>query len=86
MLLPEDKRDPAKVTAAKEALAPRWAFVEAGLNGRSYLIGDSFTGADVVVGHSCQWARMVGALSDNPKLGAYLDGLSKRPAFQQVYG
>lgn len=86
MLLPEDQRDPAKIAAAKESLSARWAFLEEGLGDRSYLIGDSFSGADVVVGHSCAWANMLGTLADNPRLQAYLGELAKRPAFQKVYG
>ena len=86
MILPEDERDPAKVEAAKQQLATRYAFLEEGLGGRSYLVGDAFSGADVVIGHALQWATMVGALSENPKLQAYHADLAKRPAFQKTYG
>lgn len=83
MLLPEEQRDPAKVDQAKEDLTNRWKFVETGLGANNYLLGDAFSGSDVVVGHSCQWAQMVGALPDS--LAPYLDRLSQRPAFQKTY-
>ena len=85
MLLPEDQRDPEKVAAAQARLAPRFKLVEDRLQGGTALLGDAFSGADVVVGHSCAWAKMVGALAEHPKLVAYLDALAERPAFRETY-
>lgn len=85
MLLPEDQRDPQKVVDAKQQLASRLAFLAEGLGDGPYLLGDGFSMADVCVGHSLQWARMMGALEREAGVEAYLDRLSERPAFQKTY-
>lgn len=50
----------------------------------SYVCGDSFSGADIVVGHNVMWARGYGMCQD-PAFRAYLSRLSKRPAFQKAF-
>ncbi len=56
------------------------------LDGRDYLVGDGFTGADILVGHSCFMARRVGLMTgDHPVLEAYYARLQARPAHERAY-
>jgi len=59
--------------------------VEDALAGGPYLLGDEFSGADVMVGYSvqiAQWFGLVGAA--HPRVTSYLERLSARPAFQKT--
>jgi glutathione S-transferase len=58
--------------------------VEQALAGRSYLLGDDFTAADIMMGYSVMLARRVASIDDQPNLAAYWERLSSRPAFQQA--
>jgi glutathione S-transferase len=83
--LPEDKRNPALVEEAKRSLATIAKVLEDATDGRSYIVGDHFTAADIMVGSALGWFGFLGALGDHPKLVAYLEGLQKRPAYQRAH-
>ena len=51
-----------------------------------YLLGSEFSGADILVGHSCFMAMHMGLIGAYPVLEAYYDRLTQRPAHQRVYG
>jgi glutathione S-transferase len=53
--------------------------IERELADRAYLIGDSFTAADVMIGSTFIWQRMMGQTSGRAKLDAYVDRLLARP-------
>jgi len=57
-------------------------------HGTSFLIGSELTVADVAVGYYLYMARLLLKLdySEYPAVVAYLDNLSKRPAFQTTVG
>ena len=55
------------------------------LSERDYLLGEQFSGADIVVGHSCFMAEFTGLLDGLPKLQSYYQRLQQRPAYQRVY-
>lgn len=55
------------------------------LDGREYLLDSGFSGADIVVGHSCFMANFMGLLNAHPILLAYYNRLSERPAHQRTY-
>jgi glutathione S-transferase len=52
------------------------------LSARPYVLGESFSGADVLIGSAVQFASA--ALPDKPEFKAYLGRLSERPAFQRA--
>jgi len=59
--------------------------VEQALADGPYLLGDEFSGADVMVGYSvqiAQWFGLVGA--EHPRVAAYLARLAARPAFRKT--
>jgi len=57
------------------------------LKDREYLLGSNFSGADILIGHSCFMATHIGLpIGDYPVLEAYYARLQQRPAHQRAYG
>jgi glutathione S-transferase len=54
------------------------------LSGSDYVCGNTFSGADIVVGHNVRWARAYRLCSDDV-FRAYLSRVSKRPAFIKAF-
>jgi len=70
---------------AKARLADRLAWVDAQLEGKSYLMGELFTVADPYLFTLTNWARPVGLdISHLESLGAYMARVASRPAVQQA--
>lgn len=57
-------------------------YVEGAMGGRTYLLGDGFSGADVMMSFVLEVARAFQKLKDYPNLDAYLDRLHARPAWK----
>ena len=55
------------------------------LSDREYLLGSDFSGADIIVGHSCFMAAFMGLIGDFPVLAGYYARLQQRPAHQRAY-
>ena len=55
------------------------------LETRDFLLGAEFSGADIVVGHSCFMAQHMGLLDQFPVLQSYFSRLSQREAHKKVY-
>jgi len=54
------------------------------LAGREFLVGDTFTVADVLAGHTLAWARAQQVPFGSDVLDAYLERMKARPAFQRT--
>ena len=54
--------------------------LEKALTGREYLVGDSFTAADLYVGAHLGWGLQFGSIEDRLVFKAYADRLAARPA------
>jgi glutathione S-transferase len=66
---------------ARAKLQERFAWVDAQLEGRSYLLGDSFTVADAYLYTVMRWARLVQVdLSALARLSGFSARMSERPA------
>ncbi len=72
VLYPEHRRVPADVPVAKEDFAEAARVLEAALEGRRYLVGDSFTAADIVAAHTLFWSTWHNLLDGFPALQAWL--------------
>jgi glutathione S-transferase len=83
-LLPEDKRVPAIVDDAQRKWSSIAKTLEAAVEGPRYVVGNTFTAADVVLGSAAGWVAFLGMLKDTPNLAAYHEMLSKRPAYQRA--
>ena len=73
---------PAAIQAAKEGFAKQVAAVDLELDRDGpYLLGETFTGADILLTTCLEWASLVGvAPSDLQR--AYLDRVHQRPAYR----
>jgi len=85
VMKPESERLPQVVGPAREQLRAALGVLEQALAGRSFIVGDEFTAADVMVGSTLAWAQMIGVLdASTPVTAAYLGRLMGRPAFQRA--
>jgi glutathione S-transferase len=82
---PEDKRNHGAIDSAKRKLENIAKVLEGALDGRQYIVGESFTAADIIVASAIGWMGFIGLLGDHPKLAAYLENLQKRPAYQRAH-
>jgi glutathione S-transferase len=78
---PEEKRDAAAADEAERALAAPLAVLDGAVAASSYLIGPSFTVADLNVASILSWARQARVdLSPFPRAEAWLKACHDRPA------
>jgi glutathione S-transferase len=60
-------------------------FLQRELGQRTYLLGEEFSAADIMIGFTLVAARLLGVLDDRyPALQAYVARLEARPAFQKT--
>ncbi len=57
-------------------------YVDAHLAGRSFFVGDSLTGADIMMSFVAEVMRAFGKLKDYPNLDAWIDRMHARPAWK----
>ncbi|MFL5353738.1 glutathione S-transferase family protein [Archangium sp.] len=85
--LPEAERSAAVIERSSKRFKAVAAVLEERLKGREYLVGNSFTAADVVLGGVLFLASRVGQLGDDlPTLKAYSARMLARPAAKKGYG
>lgn len=71
--------------ASRERIGSRFDFVEKQLGGRSYLLGDDFTGADAYLFVMLRWAQPLGIeMASRPALQAYFERISARPSVKEA--
>ena len=82
--VPAAERNGAAVARGMEAAAEKLAVAEAQLARHAFLAGDSFTLADVQLGHVLyRYFDLPVERPDQPALRAYYDRLSQRPAYRE---
>jgi glutathione S-transferase len=84
IFLPEDKRDAKLVDRMKK----RWLTIQdvlaAAVQGKTWILGEDFSAADVIIASCAAWAKMAGVLSD-AGLDKYLERAMARAAFKKAY-
>ena len=78
--------DPKLAERGRSDFAIRADTLSKALRDRDYILGSSFSGADILLGHSCFMATFTGLIGDYPTLEAYYARLQQRPAYQRTYG
>ena len=71
-------------TEERDALAKQLAPTDELLDKHPFLLGEQFTGADVIVGGTLVWAETCGLLLGREPQTSYLERLKARPAFQRA--
>jgi glutathione S-transferase len=86
--LPEPQRNEAEAKAGEQALAKPIGVLEGALRGRPYLLGDSFTVADLNVDAVLGWASSIGKLKfeSTPNVAGWLKRCGERPALARAMG
>ena len=77
-------KDEAAAERAMKRLQPRLAQLAAALEGRDWLLGDSFSVADLMMVEVLRGAGDDGVLDDHPVLKSYVARATARPAFQKA--
>ena len=83
------KRDadnlPGVIEDARDRARAALDFLEQALSGKNYLLGDDFSGADIMVGFTLAVAKALGVMDDRySQLTLYLTRLERRSAFQSA--
>ncbi|USA42883.1 glutathione S-transferase family protein [Spongiibacter taiwanensis] len=55
-----------------------------GLDDKPYILGDQFSGADILLGHTLMWGIAFKQPLEQANLQAYLDRIAQRPALQRA--
>ncbi len=80
----DHERVPEVMEDARGRAGSALRFLEDGLGDGPWLLGDDFSGADIMTGFTLAIARFVGVLGGHPKLTGYLERLEARPALQRA--
>jgi glutathione S-transferase len=84
VMLPEAERSAAAVEDARKKWANVAGVLTRSLSGRTFLLGEQFTAADVMIGSIVGWSGTLGLLAGFPELEDYSKRLSDRPAFKRA--
>lgn len=79
-IYPPEKRIPEAAALARAQFPGVAEVLTDAIAGKKYLMGDDFTVADIVLGHTLRWATWYGLLEGFEGLQSYLAELQKRPA------
>ena len=79
--LPKERRIPAVIDCAPWEFDAAVKVLAAGLGNRAYLVGASFTVADILAGHTLLWAKSARLEFGSDSLASYLNVLTLRDAF-----
>jgi glutathione S-transferase len=81
---PEGQRDAARVDEAKAKFRAAAAALEPILARRTFILGESFSIADVFVGACLSWGKAAVGLDGLAAIEAYVARLRSRPAFRRA--
>ncbi|TKB11557.1 MAG: glutathione S-transferase family protein [Mesorhizobium sp.] len=84
-LRPQDKTDPFGVEQAREQLRNSYAIIEQEMQGKTWVVGETFTMADCAASPALFYANKVEPFGDRfPTVKRYHDRLLERPTFARV--
>ncbi|MBL0696979.1 glutathione S-transferase family protein [Comamonas sp. JC664] len=85
--LPEAERSTDAVARASKRFQTVAAALEARMKGRDFIVGNTFSAADVVLGGVLYFAKLMKQLDDDlPGVNTYANKTLNRPAAQKGYG
>lgn len=83
-MLPEAERSAKAAEEGRTKFADVARVLSQALTGKSFLVGDTFSAADVMIGSMLGWARTLRLLTEQPVLDASVKSLVERPAFKRA--
>jgi glutathione S-transferase len=86
VMLPEAQRSAAAAEEGKTKFAEVARVLSQALGGKTFLLGEQLSAADVMIGSTLGWAQFMGLLNGQPVLEAYVKRLTERPAYQRAQG
>jgi glutathione S-transferase len=84
-LLPEEKRQPKVLEAARDKGKNISQIVDRALAGKEFIVGDRFTAADVLLGATLIWGHYFGMSEGFPAIQSYVARMLARPAYQRAH-
>ena len=82
--LPPAQRVPAVIETARWEFARSLQLLASALQGREYILGDTFTVADILIAHTLVWARNSQLPLADETIALYLKRVLARPAYGKV--
>ena len=82
--LPKERRVPAVIETAGWEVGVALKILASGLGSRTYLVGSSFTVADILAGHTLLWVKSARLQLGSDTLDTYLNALTMRDAFARA--
>lgn len=83
-VLPEEKRVSAILQTAFWEFSIAAGVLAKGMADRQYAAGETFTAADILLGHTLAWARSTRIELGHDSLNAYADRILDRPALERA--
>ncbi len=83
-ILPLDKRVPAIIETAGWEFQQAMNILSNGLGRNKYILGDSFSAADILIGHTLSWARIAKQPVEHQNIKDYAKLLLSRDALQRA--
>lgn len=77
-------RHPHLIEDARRRAGSAFELLEKHLAERRFLLGETFTAADIMLGFTLLAGRLFGVVAPDSNLGRYLERLESRPAFQRA--
>lgn len=82
--LPKDWRMPAIIETAGKEFEKALKILESGLGDKPYILGEEFSGADILVSHTLAWGVKAGHPPAAQTLLSYLERTRARPALARA--
>lgn len=83
-ILPEDKRVPAIKPVLRWEFSRSMKILAERLGDNQFLMGDTFTVADIIAAHTGTWARLAKFETGQPVVEDYIDRCIARPAYKRA--
>ncbi len=83
-IFPPDKRVPAVIDTAQWEFQKALNILSKGLEGNKYILGDSFSAADILIGHTLTWARTAKQPVEFQNVTDYAELILGREALQRA--
>ena len=84
IMLPEEKRSAAVADEGRAQWKDVARVLQQALEGKTFLLGESFSAADVMVGSILGWSTFMGLIDGFSGLKTYVERVTSRPAFRRA--